>query len=153
MPSPSEFALTSSLSQPSRLGDGLALGNTGVWFIRNGPPAEITQESKEVRAHEVAIEEQKRIKHVCDEDRRRFKWLYDDERERERIKQQERQRERIEQLHSRERRPEGGVESTNVTPEEQRAKDEEQKRAKRICDEDQRWFRRLYDEERERGEG
>jgi len=71
--------LTSSSSQPSMLGDSLVLGNTGVGLVRNGLPVEITQQSEDVRAYEVAIEEQKRAKQICDVDRERFRQFYDNE--------------------------------------------------------------------------
>ncbi|KFZ18957.1 hypothetical protein V502_03896, partial [Pseudogymnoascus sp. VKM F-4520 (FW-2644)] len=79
--------ITSSSSQPSRLGDSLVLSNTGVGLVRNGLPVEITQQSEDVCAHEVAIEEQKRAKQICDADRERFRQFYDDELRRKRSKQ------------------------------------------------------------------
>jgi hypothetical protein len=60
--------LTSSSSQPSRLGDSLVLGNIGVGLVSNGLPVETTQQSEDVRAHEVAIEEQTTAKQICDAD-------------------------------------------------------------------------------------
>jgi hypothetical protein len=87
MSSPPKFILTSSSSQPSRLGDSLVLGNTGVGLVRNGLPVEITQQSEDIRAYEVAIEEQKRAKQICNADRERFRKFYDDELQRKRPKQ------------------------------------------------------------------
>jgi hypothetical protein len=87
MSSPSKFVFTSSPSQSSRLGDGLALSNTGVGFVCNRLSVEITYQSEEVCTHKVAIEEQKRTKQICDKDQRRFKQLYDKERQSERFKQ------------------------------------------------------------------
>ena len=82
-----KFMLTSSSSQPSRLGDGLVLGDIGVGLVPNGLPADITQQGEDIRAHEVAIEEQKRAKQICDADRERFRQFYDDELRRKRAKQ------------------------------------------------------------------
>jgi len=79
--------LTSLSSQPSRLGDSLVLGNTGVGLVRNGLPVEITQQSEDVRAYEVTIEEQKRAKQICDVDRERFRQFYDNELQRKRPEQ------------------------------------------------------------------
>lgn len=143
MSSPLKFALTSSSSQPSRLGDSLVFSNTGVGLV--GLPVEITHHSEDVRAHEVAIEEQKRAKQICDADRERFRQFYDDELRRKRIKQvPERQQEGSSKtFHTRQ----GDVQSTPGAVEEQRAKDEKQKGARQICDEDRDRFRQFYDEE------
>ncbi|KAN0108842.1 hypothetical protein V8E51_008584 [Hyaloscypha variabilis] len=78
-----KFVLTSLPSQPSGLEDGLVLSNTEVGFVHSRLPAEPSQQSEEVRAHEVAIGVQKTVKQICDEDRRRFEQLYDEERQRE----------------------------------------------------------------------
>ena len=51
--SPLKFMLASLSSQPSRLGDSLVLGNTGIGLVRNGLPVKITQQSKDVPAYEL----------------------------------------------------------------------------------------------------
>jgi hypothetical protein len=79
MSSPLKFVLTTSSSQPSRLGDSLVLENTGVRLVPNGLPAEVTLQSEDGRAHEAAIEQQERAKQICDADRVRFRQFYDDE--------------------------------------------------------------------------
>ena len=71
--------LTPSSSQPSRLGDGLVPGDTGVWLVRDGLPVEVTQQSEAFQADQVAIHEQRRAKQICNADRERFKQFYDDE--------------------------------------------------------------------------
>ena len=63
-----KIALTSSPSQPSRLGDTLVVGNkTG------------TCPGEEVGTHGLTVEQQKRAKQICDTDRKRFRQFYDDE--------------------------------------------------------------------------
>jgi hypothetical protein len=138
MSSPPKFMLTSSLSQPSRLGDSLVLGNTGVGLVRNGFPVEITQQSEDVHAYEVAIEEKKRAKQICDADRERFRQFYDDEL----------RRKRLEQFLYREQSPggpnktfqagEGDVESNKAAQERLRARQEQ-----RVKDDQLRESRRL----------
>lgn len=71
--------LTSTSSPSSRLGERLVLRHTGVQLVPNRLPADITRQSGDSRAHEAAIEEQKRAKQICDADRDRFRRLYDDE--------------------------------------------------------------------------
>jgi hypothetical protein len=131
--------LTSSSSQPSRLGDSLVLGNTHVGLVRNGLPVEITQQSEDVRAHEVAIEEQKRGKQICDTDRERFRQFYNNDLRRKRSKQ----------FLSRERPPggpnkafqarEGDIESNKAAQkklrasQEQRVKDDRLQESRRLA--------------------
>jgi len=67
-----KFMLTPSSFQPSRLGDSLVSGGTGVGLVRNGSPVEITQQSEDVHVDEVAIPEERRAKQICDADRERF---------------------------------------------------------------------------------
>ena len=105
MSSPPNLVLTSS-SQPSTLGVGLVL-------------------SEEVRVNELAIEERRRVKQICDEDRERFRKHYEVEWQLGRTKE--------------------------ITPlsEEFRARQiEEQKRAKQFCNEERQRFKQRYDRER-----
>src|SRR5450756_157990 len=104
MSSPPKFVLTSSLYQPSRLGDTLVTGNnTGI------------RQGEEVEAHELTIELQKRAKQICDADKERFKQFYDDELRRKRPKQ------------SRSREGEG-VQSNNAAQRKLRARQEQRLR-------------------------
>lgn len=64
MSSPPNFVLTSSPSQASKLGDSRVLNNPSLGFDRDRLPAKLTQQNEEARAHEVAIEEQKRAKQM-----------------------------------------------------------------------------------------
>jgi len=70
-----KFVLTSSPSQPSRLGDCLGLNNTSVGFDRNESSAKIPQQAEETRAHEVATEKRKRAEQLCNEERKRIRQL------------------------------------------------------------------------------
>ena len=87
MSSPPKFILTSSPSQASKLRDSRVLNNPSVGFDRDWLPAKPTQQNEEARAQEVAIEEQKRAKQICDADRERFRQFYNDELQRKRPEQ------------------------------------------------------------------
>ena len=101
MSSSPKFALTSSPSRPSRLGDALLAGNnTG------------TRQGDEVGTYEVTIEQQKRAEQICDADRKRFRQFYDDELRRKRSKQ----------FHSGDG---GGVKSNKAVQEKIRARQEQ----------------------------
>jgi len=129
MSSPLKFVLTSSSSQPSRLGDGLVPSDSNIGFVRGGLPPEIARQGEEVDAHEAVIEQQKRAKQICDADRERFRQFYDDELRRKRPKQ----------FLYRERPPAGeGVESNKAAQERLRARQEQ-----RVKDDQLRESRRL----------
>ncbi|KFZ14666.1 hypothetical protein V501_03139 [Pseudogymnoascus sp. VKM F-4519 (FW-2642)] len=145
--------LTSSSSQPSRLGDSLVLSNTGVGLVRNGLPVEITQQSEDVRAHEVAIDEQRRAKEICDADRARFRQFYDDELRRKRSKQflsGERPRGGPKKTFQ---AGEGGVESNKAAQEnlrarqEQRAKDDQLRESTKLARQRARQQQRVKDDQ------
>lgn len=115
MSSPPKFVLTTSPSQPSRLGDTLVVGNnTG------------TRQGEAVGTHELTIEQQKRAKQICDADRERFRQFYDDELRRKRSKQ----------FRSGEG---GGVKSNKAaqeqlrTRQEQRVKDDQLRESRRLA--------------------
>jgi hypothetical protein len=129
MSSPLKFVLTSSSSQPSRLGDGLVPSDSNIGVVRGGLPPENARQVEEVDAHEAVIEQQKRAKQICDADRERFRQFYDDELRRKRPKQ----------FLYRERPPaREGVESNKATQERLRARQEQ-----RVKDDQLRESRRL----------
>ena len=87
MSSPLEFVLISSSSQPSRLGGGLGSSNNDVGYVRDGLSPKVAQQGEEFDADEIAIEQQRRAKQICDTDRERYRQFYDDELRRKRPKQ------------------------------------------------------------------
>jgi hypothetical protein len=136
---PPNFVLTSSSSQPPRLGGTLVLGsNTGIESVCNRSPSEIPRQGEEVSAHELTIGQQERAKQVCDADRERFRQLYNDELRRKRPEQF------IYKV--RPRGPNKRFLATERYVEPNQAA-QQKLQAKQICDADRERFRQIYDEE------
>jgi len=87
MLSPVKFVLISSSSQPSRLGGGLVPSDNNVGSVRGGLPPTVAHQGEEVDTDEIAIEQQKRSKQICDADREKYRQFYDDELRRKRPQQ------------------------------------------------------------------
>jgi hypothetical protein len=138
MLSPPKLILTSSLSQPPRLGDTPGLvRNTGIRSVHSRSPSEITPQVEGVGEQELTIEQQERAKQICNADQARFRQLYDNEL----------RRKRPGLIHRvRPRGPNKRFLATESYLEPNEAAQEELQ-AKQICNADQVRFRQIHDEE------
>ncbi|KFY95079.1 hypothetical protein V498_03526 [Pseudogymnoascus sp. VKM F-4517 (FW-2822)] len=129
MSSPREFVLTSSSSQPSRLGDGLVPSDSDVGFVRGGLPLKIAQQ-----------------------DRERFRQFYDDELQR-KGPRQFLYRERLRGGPNKTFQAGEGVESNKAAQErlrarqEQRVKDDQFRESRRLARQREWQEQRVKDEQ------